>query len=442
MKTKFKRILLGLLSTLILFFNTTTTTLCDQLSEPATNWTQLKGVAERSAEGHDVVVDKDGNSYMVGYIGNFDTDIYTSEGFVSKYAADGSKLWTKQFGAPELETYANGVALDSLGNCYVLGYTNSKLDNLELTGNTDTFIIKYKPNGTKEWLKLVGVPNAYIKSDDIKFDKSDNFYITGSTDGNLNNQVLTGLTDLFIAKYNSAGVHQWTRLLGSAKSYVFSKELALDNHDNIYITGSTYGTLDGQNLKISSDGFVVKYDSKGNKKWSQLVGSVSTGDGDCYAEAASIALDSNGNCFISGNTMGKIDDKTKIGLIDSYIIAYTPDGKKLWSKLFGLKKASMHSGGIVIDSLNNLYLNVNVCGAHIGQINLIGLMDTFVIKYNVHVKEEWIKQLGVANGNVSGYGITVDKNNHLYVVGMTATDLEGQSKIGLTDAFITTYFNK
>jgi len=434
MKTKSKMILMGLLTIMILLI-TTTATFCTQLSETAT-WTRLEGVAEKLSMGNDVAVDKNGNSYMVGGI---QEEAIGSVAFVSKYAANGSKLWTKKLGGDSNSTVASGVALDSAGNCYVVGGTDEvKLDEIKITGFRDTFIVKYKPNGTKEWLKLEGVYAAYNYCMDIAIDKSDNFYIVGYINKDFKNQVLKGSQDLYISKYNSAGTHQWTQLLGAKKSVTNATRLVVDNKSNIYVAGITNGNLDGQNIKIPTDGLIVKYDSNGNKKWTRLIGAVGTGEE--YAYAGSIAVDSNGNCFITGDIDGQIDGKAKIGSIDTVIIAYTPDGNKLWSKLLGVKKEIVFNTEIVIDSLNNLYISGTTTGK-LGE-NQIGEWDGFVAKYNADSKEEWIKQFGVAGGDVGNTGIALDKNNLLYVVGSTDTALDGQSKIGLYDAFITTYFNK
>ena len=263
MKTKSKIILIGLLRTMILLV-AAPAVFGTQLSE-TTIWTRLEGGAEKLTTPYDVTVDKNGNSYMVGDTNIKDTRNYNA--FVSKYAANGTKLWTRQLGDDLNETTASGVVIDSTGNCYVTGFTDSDLDGIKLIGRMDTFIVKYKPDGTKEWLKLVGVPNFSTMVKDIAIDKANNIYITGNTDGKLNNQVLKGDTDLFIAKYNSAGVHQWTRLLGAKKSTIAGEQITVDNKSsNIYVAGYTTSSIDGQNIAIFIDGLVVKYDSGGNKK--------------------------------------------------------------------------------------------------------------------------------------------------------------------------------
>ena len=68
-------------------------------------------------------------------------------------------------------------------------------------------------------------------------------------------------------KYNSSGTKQWTRQLGSSGSDR-GKGIAIDNSSNIYLVGTTSGGLDGNTLGTgsSTDIFLVKYDSDGNKQ--------------------------------------------------------------------------------------------------------------------------------------------------------------------------------
>ena len=48
--------------------------------------------------------------------------------------------------------------------------------------------------------------------------------------------------------------------------------LAVDLNGNIFISGDTYGNLDGNINKGSSDIFIIKYESNGNKYWTKLIG--------------------------------------------------------------------------------------------------------------------------------------------------------------------------
>ena len=58
--------------------------------------------------------------------------------------------------------------------------------------------------------------------------------------GNTNSE----LYDLFLVKYNSSGVKQWTQQLGISLSDD-GQGVKVDSSNNIYVTGYTKGGLDG-----------------------------------------------------------------------------------------------------------------------------------------------------------------------------------------------------
>ena len=51
---------------------------------------------------------------------------------------------------------------------------------------------------------------------DVTLDSSDNIYVTGFTEGDLDNNTNSGENDIFLVKYNSSGTKQWTQQLGSS----------------------------------------------------------------------------------------------------------------------------------------------------------------------------------------------------------------------------------
>ena len=83
----------------------------------------------------------------------------------------------------------------------------------------------------------------------------------GDIDGNTN----AGVQDIFLVKFNPSGVKQWIRLLGSS-SHDYSRGIAIDSRDNIYLTGFTKGSIDGNSFAGSNDVFFVKYNSSGVKQ--------------------------------------------------------------------------------------------------------------------------------------------------------------------------------
>ena len=103
--------------------------------------------------------------------------------------------------------YANGVATDSSGNVYVTGGTKGGLDGNTSAGNTDLFVVKYNSSGTKQWTKQLGTSSSDTAYG-VATDSSGNVYVTGDTYGGLDGNTNAGDYDIFVVKYNSDGVKQ------------------------------------------------------------------------------------------------------------------------------------------------------------------------------------------------------------------------------------------
>ena len=119
-------------------------------------------------------------------------------------------------------------------------------------------------SNTKQWTKQLGT-----SSDDIgrgvTTDPSGNIYMTGFTKGGLDGNTNSGRNDIFLVKYNSSGTKQWTKQLGTSSDDE-GNGVSTDSSGNIYVTGYTYGGLDGNTNLGSWDIFLVKYNSSGTKQ--------------------------------------------------------------------------------------------------------------------------------------------------------------------------------
>jgi hypothetical protein len=155
----------------------------------------------------------------------------------------------------------------------------------------------------------------------ITTDSSGNVYMTGQTNGSLDGNTNAGGYDFFVVKYNSSGVKQWTKQLGTSGND-YGHDITSDSSGNIYVTGETYGSLDGNTNAGSHDLFVVKYISLGTKRWTKQLGS-SSGD-----RGYSITSDSSGNVYVAGVTSGDLDGNTNAGDSDLIVVKYDPDGNK------------------------------------------------------------------------------------------------------------------
>ena len=99
----------------------------------------------------------------------------------------------------------------------------------------------------------------------VAVSSSGGIFVTGSTWGSLDGNTNSGQTDMFLVKYDSSGLKQWTRQLGSSSGNADEGNgVAIDSSGNVFIVGTTYGSLDGGTFSGSADMFLVKYDSSGS----------------------------------------------------------------------------------------------------------------------------------------------------------------------------------
>ena len=336
-------------------------------------FTRQLGTAASDA-GAGVATDANGNVYVAGYTGGA-LDGQTSTGsvdlFVVKYDSKGVKQWTRQMGTA-WDDFGYSVATDANGNVYVAGYTGGVLDGLSSAGGIDMFVVKYDTNGIKQWTRQMGT--AW---DDFGYsvatDTNGNVYVAGSTGGALDGQTTAGGWDAFIIKYDTDGVKQWARQLGTATNDG-GNNIATDASGNVYVAGNTDGALDGQASAGGYDVFVAKYDTNGVKQWTRQLGTVTTDYG--YG----LATDANGGIFVSGSTFDSLDSQTPFGNGDLFVVKYDTSGVKQWARQLGTA-TSDYGRSVATDTSGNIYVTGFTDGALDGQASAGG-NDVFVVKYD------------------------------------------------------------
>ena len=392
-------------------------------------WTKQLGSAS-SDFANGVATDSSGNVYVAGATyGGLDgnTNAGNSDLFVVKYNSSGTKQWTKQLGTAEYDE-ARGVATDLSGNVYVVGGTKGKLAGASNSGRTDVFLIKYNSSGTKQWTKSLG-SNENDLANGVTTDSSGNFYVTGFTYKYLEGNTSAGSSDLFVVKYNSSGKKQWTQQLGSS-SRDHARGVATDSSGNVYVTGDTYGGLDGNTSAGYNDFFVVKYDSSGTKQWTKQMGTSSTD------LANGVATDPSGNVYVTGGTYGGLDGNTNAGNSDLFVVKYNSSGTKQWTKQLGTWDTDF-ANGVATDSSGNVYVTGSTYRSLDGNTSA-GNADLFVVKYNSSGTKQWTKQLGTSSTDTAN-GVTTDSSGNVYVAGGTYGGLDGNTSAGVNDLFIVKY---
>jgi hypothetical protein len=286
-------------------------------------------------EGKGIAVDVSGNAYVTGFTEsvNFPTTAGalqttfggSSDAFVTKLNSSGSALIYSTFVGGSDDDQGNGIALDSSGNAYITGSTNSvdfpiTAGAFQTTsGGTNAFVSKLNSNGTALiYSTFLGGSNLTI-GDGIALDSSGNAYITGYTVGN-DFPTTAGAVqttwggfpfgDAFVTKLNSSGSNLiYSTYLGGS-GYDWSSQIAVDSSGNAYVTGYTssrnfpitaealQATFAGDSSGCCWDVFVTKLNSSGS---ALLYSSYLAGSG--FDLGYGIALDSSGNAYITGSTL-------------------------------------------------------------------------------------------------------------------------------------------
>ena len=71
-----------------------------------------------------------------------------TDALLIKYDSTGARQWVRQFGSSS-DDFGEAVVVDSAGNSYVLGKTESSVDGHENLGGSDVFVIKFDADGNR-----------------------------------------------------------------------------------------------------------------------------------------------------------------------------------------------------------------------------------------------------------------------------------------------------
>ncbi|HEY8896649.1 MAG TPA: SBBP repeat-containing protein [Niastella sp.] len=247
---------------------------------------------------------------------------------------------------------------------------------------------------TEEWVARYNGPgNTTDEAVDVAVDAAGNVYVTGSSTG------VGTFADYATIKYNSAGVQQWVaRYNGPGNFFDEPADLAIDNAGNVYVTGYSGGV--GGN----DDYATIKYNSAGVLQWVSRY----NGPGDSTDAATSLAVDDDGNVYVTGRSAG-------IGTVLDYAtIKYNSAGAIQWvTRYNGPGNGNDRAAALVID---NDFVYVTGSSAGVGT-NFD--FDYATIKHNSTTGViEWVSRYnGAGNSRDEASSLTVDDAGNVYVTG-------------------------
>lgn len=271
---------------------------------------------------------------------------------------------------------------------------------------------------------------------------STGYFYAPSTTVNFDGLTLTQLgtsfsSDVFIANYNSAGVVQWLRRIGTELSDGTYPRIDTDGSDNIYVATDIAGSNTGVSGDVAginlatvypNDAVITKLNSAGNPQWVQHIT-----DQNGKVNIRDIDVDNAGNSYVTGSFEGSISvdgtTQTSDGT-NTFLAKFDTDGNLLWWE---------NSTGANNDIGYRVHLNGNdvfVLGemaqgnAHT-TMTVDGITNTipsgedrahFLLKYNNNGNLSWfrygyLENTGFGSGIFPFYcDIAVDDQDNVYTI--------------------------
>jgi hypothetical protein len=211
-------------------------------------------------------------------------DDTTRDIFILKLNSSGAYQWHTFYGSGNGDR-APAIAADSGGSVYATGMSMTAWNGDGATpplhyhsGYSDIFVLRLNGSGTYQWHTFYGSNNSADYGTGIAVDSGGNIYVTGYSDGSWRgsnmeeplhpynySNVWNGNTyDMFVLKLDNSGAYQWHTFYGSTDDD-YGLGLALDGSDNLYVTGTSWATWNGDGgtpplhaYRGHSDIFVLK----------------------------------------------------------------------------------------------------------------------------------------------------------------------------------------
>lgn len=242
-------------------------------------WTRIWGSPQYD-EGYGIAVSEDSASVFVcGYTeGAFDGEILPGDAgmFLTRFDLDGNRTWTRIWG-PTNRAWAACVALiDSASpDVYVAGETAAEIDGQPyIGGSADACLSRFAADGTRQWTRIWGSTNDHDDSFAVATHGKGLIYVTGLAGDAFDGVPWPGGgSSGFLTAFDEAGTQGWSRHFGPTNS-AYGYGVAVTPGGHIYVSGLTYGPFGRWTNSPcgAQDVFLTQWDSKGSCQWTRIWG--------------------------------------------------------------------------------------------------------------------------------------------------------------------------
>ncbi len=300
----------------------------------------FNSAANNVNDGSGVATDASGNVYVIGREARNDLG-QSYNIWLAKYGATGMLLWSKTFnGGSNGSDQGKSIAVDGSGNIYAAGLET-------VTGqNTNAWIAKYDTNGLVQWTtNYNGSASGGDGATGIVVDGSGNAYVTGY-------EVGTGAENLWVRKYDTNGLVQWTTSYNGASDQNYrGYSIARDIQGNLVVAG--YETIAGQ----SQDIVVRKFDPSGLTLWSTSYNDAANGTQMGFG----VSVDTADNVYVTGS-----DGVSGQGN-NLWLRKFTKDGLMLWTTTYNNAGNTDDSGNGIFVAGSAIYVTGSENRTDLGQ---------------------------------------------------------------------------
>lgn len=318
-------------------------------------WVQIHTINNSSLESPNrTVVDQYGNMYTVNSFNNGSNfDVMTS-----KYNADGSFAWSRQYGSTGNENidFAMKIFIDNNNDILIFGNTSTNTYY-----DYSVFILKYNSGGTllaSILYKRAGSPITI--ANDMVADNGNNLYLCGKTD---NYQTFNDSS--IVIKLNQNLSVLWVRTSKDTNVEVnYSRSVLTDPSGSIFVSG-----ISRNNITLK------KYDTSGNLLWSRksYIPNVEYP----YQVYPSILIDNNQNIYVSAEKR----DITGNDTTQTCLLKYNSSGNIQWNLTFNLFPEGTELVQNIFTDNNDIYMHIS------------DIYSNLLCKINLNGNLQWQKSI-------------------------------------------------
>lgn len=251
-------------------------------------------------------------------------------------------------------------------------------------------------------------------------DADSNLYVVGYYQGGSFMGESGSPRKTFLLKYKKDGTLEWSRVISTSGTMAAVRSITLDVNNELSLVGVFDGTTSGMTAIGNYDAMLLHYDRDGNLLWARQEG-IATKEINGYASAS----DAAGNIYMIGVSNIALTGSTSVGTVDSYLVKYNSAGARQWAKMIGTASTTTTLYGIRVDANGDVYLVGSSNGAKL-------------IKLDSSGNEVWRNSIGSDTSN-GARNLAFDSSNNVYVIGASYESFGGQTLSGFADGMILKY---